>query len=88
MSRSTTFFGKKKKSANDAKDRLKLLLIHDRTDLPQGVMDDLRDELIEVISRHINIDPNAVRIDVVHEGRDQRILAEIPMVTVNRRRGR
>ena len=88
MSRPSTFFGKKKKSASAARDRLKLLLIHDRTDLAPGVMDDLRDELIEVISRHIDINPNAVRIEIAHEGRDQRLLAEIPMLTVNKRRGR
>lgn len=88
MARYSSLFQRKKKSANHAKDRLKLLLIHDRTDLAPGAMDDLRDELIEVISRHIDIDPTAVRIEIKHEGRDQSLFAEIPMVTVSKRRRR
>lgn len=69
----------KSKSADDAKERLQLLLIHDRTHLQPGMMDDLREELIEVISRHMAVDRNAVRIEIVREGRSQRLLADIPL---------
>ena len=73
----------KSKSADEAKDRLRLLLIHDRTHLPPGMMDNLREELIEVISRHMAVDRNAVRIEIAHEGRSQRLLADIPLKSVN-----
>lgn len=73
------FLGRKRKSANKAKERLKLVLIHDRTDLPPGMMEDLRDELIEVISRHIAVDRDQVRIQVTQDGRDQHLVAEIPL---------
>jgi cell division topological specificity factor len=78
--------GKDRKSANQAKERLKLVLIHDRTDLSPATMDVLKDELIAVISRHVTIDPNAVRIEMTHEGREQRLIADIPLRTVMRRR--
>jgi cell division topological specificity factor len=80
--------GKEKKSANQAKERLKLVLIHDRTDLSPGTMDRLKDELIEVISRYVDIDPTAVRIDMTQDGREQRLLADIPLRPALRRRAR
>ena len=80
--------GKEKRSANQAKERLKLVLIHDRTDLSPGTMDRLKDELIEVISRYVDIDPTAVRIDMTQDGREQRLLADIPLRPAVRKRTR
>jgi len=79
-------FGHDRKSANAAKERLKLVLIHDRTDLPPGVLENLKDELIQVISRYVAIDPEAVRIEMEQDGRQQRLLADIPLQTAQRRR--
>jgi cell division topological specificity factor len=76
----------KQKSASTAKERLQLVLIHDRTDLSPSVMEDLRDEIIEVISRHIQVDRSAVKIKVQQDGREQYLLAEIPIQKANRRR--
>lgn len=75
-------------SANAAKERLQLVLIHDRTDLSPRVMEDMRDEIIEVISRHIDVDKNAVQIKVQQDGREQFLLAEIPIQSTNRRKSR
>jgi cell division topological specificity factor len=79
-------FGRKK-SANNAKERLQLVLIHDRTDLTPVELESLKDDLIETISRHIDIDPTAVKINVAQDGRSQRLVADIPLRTVGRRRG-
>lgn len=80
--------GKDRRTANQAKERLKLVLIHDRTDLTPGRMDKLKDELIEVISRYVDIDASAVRIDMTQDGREQRLLADIPIRSATRRRSR
>ncbi len=80
-------FGRRK-SANSAKERLQLVLIHDRTDLSPAELDALKDDLIETISRHIDIDPLAVTISVAHDGRSQRLVADIPLRNIGRRRGR
>jgi cell division topological specificity factor len=80
--------GRDRKSANQAKERLKLVLIHDRTDLAPGLLDNLKDELIGVISRYVEIDPAAVRIEMTQEGREQRLLADIPLRSSQRRRVR
>ena len=76
----------RKRSAKSAKERLQLVLIHDRTDLTQPALEALRDEILEVISHHIDIDPAAVRIDVERDGREQRLIADIPIRSVARRR--
>lgn len=75
-----------KKSAKSAKERLQLVLIHDRTDLSPAVLEILKDDLITVISRHIEIDPASVRIDLTREGREQRLVADIPLRATARRR--
>ncbi|MFM8322155.1 MAG: cell division topological specificity factor MinE [Chloroflexota bacterium] len=78
--------GRDPHSAQQAKERLKLVLVHDRTDITPGALEMLKDELIEVISRHIEIDPEAVRIEMSQEGREQRLIADIPLRPVRRKR--
>ena len=80
--------GKDRRSATQAKERLKLVLIHDRTDMSPGTMEKLKDELIEVISRYVEIDASAVRIDMTQDGREQRLLADIPLKPTGRKRTR
>jgi cell division topological specificity factor len=88
----STFFdrilGREKSTATQAKDRLKLVLIHDRIDMNPGTLDTLKDELIDVISRHVEIDPSAVRIEMTQDGRQQRLIADIPLNPSGRRRSR
>ena len=76
------------KSANAAKERLQLVLIHDRTELPPGVMDSMRDEILDVISRHIQVDRESVQIKIQQDGRQQFLHAEIPLQSARRKRGR
>lgn len=78
--------GQKPKSAGQAKERLKLVLINDRTDMTTEELEVLKNELLEVISRHIEIDPAAVNITMAQEGREQRLLADIPLKPTTRRR--
>jgi cell division topological specificity factor len=77
-------FGRKN-SADSAKERLQLVLIHDRTDLTPAELDSLRDDLIATISRHVEIDAKAVQIGVEHDGRSQRLVADIPLKAARRR---
>ena len=79
-------FGREKKSANQAKERLKFVLIHDRTDLSPGALDMMKDEIIAVISRYVQIDAEAMQIGVEHNGREQRLVADIPLKPAGRRR--
>lgn len=78
--------GRDRRSANAAKERLQLVLIHDRTDLSPGLLENLRDELIAVISRHVDVDPSTVRLEMASEGREQRLVADIPLKNSRKRK--
>ena len=79
-------FFTRKRSAESAKERLQLVLVHDRTDLTPGQLEALKDELITAISRYIDIDPDAVQIGLERDGRSQRLVADIPMRSASRHR--
>ncbi len=79
------WFGRSR-SAQSAKERLQLVLIHDRTNLTSEELTALKDEILQVISRHVDIDTSAVQIAVEHDGRSQRLVADIPLRSVTRRR--
>jgi cell division topological specificity factor len=78
--------GRNRKSARQAKERLQLVLVHDRTNLTTSTIEDIKDELIAVISRHIEIDPADVSIEMSKDGREQRLIADIPVVGPKKRR--
>ena len=73
------FFSKGPSSADKAKDRLRLVLINDRTDLSAAAMESLKDDLLEVLSRYIQIESDNVQIDITQDGRQQRLIADIPI---------
>jgi cell division topological specificity factor len=78
-------FGRRR-SGSRAKERLQLVLIHDRTDLTSGELSALKDEILEVLARHVEFEPDSVQIAVEHDGRSQRLVADIPLRSVTRRR--
>ncbi len=77
---------RKAKSADSAKERLKLVLIHDRTDLSPQALEDMKNDLLKVISRYVDIDPSTVQISMAQDGREHRLVADIPIRTAARRR--
>ncbi len=81
--------GRPPASAQEAKERLQFVLIHDRTDISPAVMEAMKDEIISVISKHVNIDRQAVEISLTQDHRENRLVANIPLLsatTGNRRR--
>ena len=79
-------FFTRKRSAESAKERLQLVLVHDRTDLTPAQLEALKDELLTAISRYTDIDPEAVQIGLERDGRSQRLVADIPLRSVSRHR--
>lgn len=72
-----------------AKDRLKLILIHDRGDLPQETLEKIRVEILAVISKYIEIDTNDVEIAVSKsesiDGNSPALVANIPIKNIKGR---
>ena len=64
------FFGlfnkKSKKSKDIAKERLKLVLINDRTGLSPRMMEELRVEITKVISKYLEIDEQSLDIQMTN----------------------
>ncbi|HQZ70905.1 MAG: cell division topological specificity factor MinE [Anaerolineae bacterium] len=70
------------RSGSVARERLKLVLEYDRSQLTAAELEAIRDELIETLSHHVSIDRDEV---VITLQRDGRLVAEIPL---DRRRRR
>lgn len=57
-------FFRKKTSSNVAKDRLKLVLVSDRANCSPEVMEQIKNDIINVISRYIEIDMEGLDIKI------------------------
>ena len=62
-----------------AKQRLQLVLVHDRANISPGLLETIKDEIINVISRHVEIDRSGVRVSFSQQGRESRLVADIPL---------
>ncbi len=54
----TTMFQRKEGSSKQAKKRLQLLLIHDKIELTPREMAEMKQEIVTVIERYLNVDQN------------------------------
>ena len=73
--------GRSEPSSRDiAKERLQLVLVHDRTKISPAMLDKMKDELITVISRYVEIDPDGVEVTFTQSKRENRLVADIPVV--------
>jgi cell division topological specificity factor len=78
--------GSERNSARTAKERLRLVLIHDRADLPPAKLEAIKDELVALLSRYIEIDPSLVNVSLTTERNQQRLVADIPLAPARARR--
>ena len=76
----------RKRSAVSAKERLQLVLVHDRTDLTPAQLESLKDDLLKAISNYIDNHPEAVQNGLEGDGRSQRLVADIPLRNISRHR--
>ncbi len=81
-------FGHSPDSAQVAKERLQLVLAHDRTSITPETLQKLKDEIITVISRHVEIDRAHVDVTISRSPRGNRLVADIPMLSARGARKR
>ena len=72
------------KSKTVAKERLRLVLVHDRLDVSEEMMDNLRIDLIEVIGKYMEIDIDAVEVSLSREEDIIALTTNIPILNVKR----
>lgn len=66
----TKIFGKPKSSKDVAKDRLKLVLIHDRANVSPQFLEMLKSEIIKVITNYMDVDEDALDIQLTRTKSD------------------
>jgi len=69
----------KQGSGATAKDRLRFVLQYDRINIPPEKMEEMKREIMEVISKYVAVDRDKVDIALEQRDRDHsKIVAEIP----------
>ena len=77
----SALFGRRGPSSREiAKNRLQLVLVHDRVDLSPQKFQLLKDELISVISKYVEIDVEGMQVNLTQSSRQCRLTAEIPVL--------
>ncbi len=71
--------GRETRSGQQAKERLQLVLVHDRSNITPAMMDMLKDELITTLERHLAIDREGVEMHLSQTRRESRLVADIPL---------
>lgn len=83
------FFAPKSTSKNVAKERLKLILIHDRADLSPELLENIRKDIMQVISKYVEIDTEDMEIKMTSsdeaESSSPALVANIPIKSMKRR---
>ncbi len=65
---------------NTASNRLKLVLMQDRSNLDGATMQKMREQLITVISRYIEIDTEALDLNLEGDGDEIALMLNIPVI--------
>jgi len=84
-----SLFSKKSTSKDMAKDRLKLVLIHDRANCSTLVLEMLKMDIIKVISNYMEIDEKELDIQITQTRTDENgnvpvLLANIPIKSMRK----
>ena len=74
---------KRKKSSEVAKDRLKILLISDRVNCSPEVMERIKADIADVISKYMKIDVNSMEIQISKTGMKSMNTSKTPTLYAN-----
>jgi cell division topological specificity factor len=73
-------FGRRdKQSARKAAERLRFVLVTDRSNISPQQLQSMQKEIIEVIKKYCRIDENAVEMKLEQRERDNYLVADIPL---------
>lgn len=77
-------FNKDGGSKNVAKERLRLVLVHDRASISPQLLETLKAEMIQVISNYMDIDESALEVNLDSSGNTVALVANIPVKGMKR----
>ncbi len=73
-------------SREEAKRRLQFVLVHDRASISPTLLETLKDEIIAVISQHVEIDRNGVQVTFTQSRTESKLVADVPLLDGKRKR--
>ncbi len=74
-------------SKDAAKDRLRLVLMYDRKALSPELLNRIKDEMVGVISKYMEIDEEGVQVDLDQDQDQAMLVANVPVRQVRRGAG-
>lgn len=78
------FFQTEEKEASESKtvaiNRMKLVLMQDRTNLTPFLLEKMRGEMIEVLAKYVEMDKEALELNFEQEGEQMALMLSIPVI--------
>lgn len=71
-------------SSVTAKERLRLVLMTDHLELSPEMIESMKRDLVDVISRYVEVDRDRIEVNFEQQDRALAMLANIPILSVNR----
>ncbi len=72
-------------SKDRAKERLRLVLVQDRALLSPGLLDKLKEDIVEVLSKYMEIDEESLEVNLDNSDESVALVANIPVKSVKRK---
>lgn len=69
-------------SRQEVKNRLQLILAHDRSDLTPQMIESMRREILEVVSKYVDLDADAMDFSLENSSRVTSLVANLPILRV------
>lgn len=66
-------------SGSVAKDRLRLVLVHNRLEMSADAMENLKSDMLAVLERYFDIDQQSMQVDVQRSGKDNQLITSISL---------
>ena len=78
-------WGNPTKSGEDAKRRLKFVIAHDRAGITPEILELMRRDILEVVSRYVDIDPESMEFSIESDRQMTALIANLPIRQFKRR---
>ena len=72
------------KSGRVAKERLQLVLIHERNDIPPETLEKIKVEMVRLLKKYLEIDEKGINMNLERRNRSVALVADIPLKSSQR----